>query len=238
MNLAPVVEALSDANRAFLVDRAWSADAETAGMLSGAFIQSCQAAGTAAVAKHFPGNAAADPHVGLPMISASIAELDGRFYGPFREAERRGVSSIMLSHAMVPALDANNPVSLSPASIAALKDGLGFGGIVMTDDLVMAALSKEGGAAAAAVSAMAAGADMLMISGGRAVRQARAALLSALESGSLPRSRLEDAAFRIARQKLRFGLDAQGAANQTLSGFASIVEKNGAELSAALKRSP
>jgi beta-N-acetylhexosaminidase len=63
MNLAPVFEALDSHNAGFLGSRAWSSDAGTAAALAAAFASSCQAAGVAAVAKHFPGNAAVDPHL-------------------------------------------------------------------------------------------------------------------------------------------------------------------------------
>jgi|GEM_PF-2880424 len=145
MNAAPVVEALTQANRAFLADRAWSDDPATSGRLAAAFIEACQSSGAAAVAKHFPGNAAADPHRGLPVLDVSRAALEGAFLAPFRRAVDAGVSAIMLSHALVPAIDPGLPVSLSPLAIALLKDELGFRGIVLTDDLQMAALSGRGG---------------------------------------------------------------------------------------------
>jgi beta-N-acetylhexosaminidase len=166
MNMAPVAEASTADNLAFLGDRAWSDDPDRAGRLAAAFIRASQAEGTAAVAKHFPGNAEGDPHVGLPVLGVSRAVLEGSYVAPFRRAVQAGVSAVMLSHALVPALDPGRPASLSPSVIAYLKGELGFRGIVITDDLHMAALSGSGGPEGAALEALKAGVDLLMVSSG------------------------------------------------------------------------
>jgi beta-N-acetylhexosaminidase len=246
MNLAPVVEALTGTNKAFLSDRAWSDDPVKAAALAGTFIEACQAGGTAAVAKHFPGNAD-DPHTNQPVLDASREELERVYLVPFDAAVRRGVSAVMLSHAVVPAIDPERPVTLSPAAVSALKDGLGFRGIVLSDDLVMAAVARpkavRSGAAGSirtgglAVAAMHAGADMLMVSGGNDIREAWIALQKAVADGNLPRARLEDAAFRIVYQKVRFGLvDETATERETrLGALPELVETNGKALAEALK---
>jgi len=228
MNAAPVVESLTEGNHAFLLDRVWSDDPGSSGSLSAAFIEACQSNGTAAVAKHFPGNAAVDPHRGLPVLDATASELETSYFIPFRAAIHAGVSTVMLSHVLAPALDPSAPVSVSRAAIAALKSHLGFRGIVMTDDLQMAALSGLGGPEAAAVAALSAGADMLMVSGGRTALSVRAALVAALAKGTLSRARLEDAASRVIAQKLRFGLDAETASQRTarLASLDATVARN------------
>ncbi len=236
MNLAPVVEALTTVNVAFLGDRAWSEEPAKAATLAALFIESCQEGGVAAAAKHFPGNAAADPHRGLPVLRVTRAELEGDYLPSFGKAIRSGVAAVMLSHAIVPAIDPGLPSSLSARAIGLLKGELGFRGIVMTDDLVMAALSGLGGPGEVAVKALTAGADMLMVSGGRAAGEVREALLAALADGSLGRDRLRDAAARIVAQKLRYGLDSEtdDERGARLGMLESIVARNGAALSEAL----
>jgi len=236
LNLAPVVEALNASNRAFLVDRAWSTDPAVSGRLAWSFAQACQSEGVAACAKHFPGNGPADPHAALPVLDATAAELDAVYMEPFRTSIHGGVSAIMLSHALVPALDQAAPASLSAPIIAGLKQRLGFRGIVLTDDLVMAALSRSGGPGVAAVTAVSAGADMLMVSGGPAVESVRKAVRAALADGRLSRDRLEDAAVRIVAQKLRFRLDVETEADRAsrLAALEQTVGRNRAALSAAL----
>jgi len=241
MNLAPVVEALTSTNRAFLSDRAWSDDPLAAAALAGAFIDACQSAGVAAVAKHFPGNAE-DPHTKQPVLDVSRTELERVYLAPFAAAARRGVAAVMLSHARVPALDPDRPVTVSADAVAELKDGLGFRGIVLSDDLVMAAIARPGAAGSMrigglAVAAMLAGVDMLMVSGGNDIREVWIALQKAITEGSLPRARLEDAAFRIVYQKLRFGLVDESPAERAsrLDALPALVESNGKSLAEALK---
>ncbi|MBN2873601.1 MAG: hypothetical protein JXM71_00775 [Spirochaetales bacterium] len=236
MNLAPVVEAAGNGSGSFMGDRVWSDSPYLAGLLSGAFIEACQREGVAAVAKHFPGNAAVDPHRGLPVIAAPRVVIEGAYYAPFRAAIGAGASAVMLSHALVPALDPDAPASLSSRVIASLKGELGFDGIVMTDDLVMAALDGYGDLGEVAIAALRAGVDMLMLSGGRPAAQAWSAIVTALQEGTLPRSRLQDAAIRIVRQKLALSMDAEGddGWDARLDAFESTVEGNRAALAAAL----
>ncbi len=239
MNAAPVVEALNEANRGFLAGRAWSDDPGEAARLSAAFIAACQRGGAAAVAKHFPGNAEVDPHRGQPVLTASRAVVEGAYLAPFRAAVSAGVSAIMLSHAIVPAIDPGRPVSVSPRAVAMLKDELGFAGIVLTDDLQMAALDGYGDPGLSAVAALAAGADMVMLTGGRTALGARDAILAALADGRLPRARLRDAAARVLAQKLRFGLDAETDRDRAarLGSLERTVRTNTAALKAAMSGS-
>jgi len=236
MNAAPVVEALTDGNRAFLQDRVWSDNPGASGRLATSFIEACQSSGVAAVAKHFPGNAESDPHRGLPVLTTTQATLEDVYYAPFRVAIQSGVSTVMLSHVLVPAIDPDLPVSVSPLAIAVLKEQLGFRGIVMTDDLQMAALTGIGGPEAAAVAALSAGADLLMVSGGRTALAVRTALLGALADGRVTRARLQDAAARVLAQKLRYGLDDETPADRDLrlAGFEDTVARNRIALAGAL----
>ncbi|GAB1456806.1 glycoside hydrolase family 3 N-terminal domain-containing protein [Spirochaetota bacterium] len=234
MNMAPVVEASSETNQAFLSDRAWSNHPERAGRLAAVFLSACQAQGLAAVAKHYPGNAASDPHASLPVLDISQTELEELYEEPFRQAIAQGVSALMLSHAIVPVLDPGLPVSLSPKAIDRIKGKLGFKGIVMTDDLHMAALSGLGDSAANALVALSSGADMLMISDERLALELHASLLGALRDGRLNRARLEDAVTRIMTQKLRFGLDAD--TDDERDSMLDALEDRVAEHRAALAR--
>lgn len=206
LNLAPVAEAWDTRNGGFLGTRAFSADPEEAGALAAAFLAAQQTEGLAAAAKHYPGNGSEDPHKAVPVVPADLGEVESFYDPPFRRAIRAGVAVVLLSHARFPALDSEAPASLSPAVIGRLKEVLGFRGIVLTDDVAMKALSGEGGAGAAAVAAVRAGADMVMASGGRVAREVYRALLESVRNGELPEPRVRDAAARILAQKLRFGL--------------------------------
>lgn len=236
MNLAPVVEAGDEANASVLGDRAWARSPETAAELAAAFIASCEAAGVAAVAKHFPGNGSVDPHRGPSRLEASGSEAERRYLEPFSRAIDAGVSSVMLSHAIAPFLDPELPASLSPTALARLRGELGFQGIAMTDDVQMAAVEGLGTPGQLAVAALRAGADLIMVSGQAVAREARDALRAEAILDPRFKDRLRDAAARQVAQRLRFGLDIDTpeAAASRLEGLADLVESNRARLEALL----
>jgi beta-N-acetylhexosaminidase len=228
MNLAPVFEALDGHNDAFLDSRAWSDDPAEAAALAAAFASSCQASGVAAVAKHFPGNAAIDPHHGLPVLDVSFEELEAWYLQSFAVAVSTDISAVMLSHVLIPVVDPELPVTLSPAAIGLLRDRLGFEGIIMSDDLAMAAISGARSPEAGALMALQAGVDLIMVSGTRQAVQVRDAILRALEGGQLEREALIGSAARIMAQKLRFALhrDEPDEREARRAGLKALVQNN------------
>jgi beta-N-acetylhexosaminidase len=207
--LAPVVELATPANSAFLGSRSYGSDGRTVDAAAGAFILGLESSGVGAVAKHFPGNTGADPHKGLAVIGADRAELEKDYFPRFKSAARRGASAVLLSHALVPALDADNSATLSPTLVQGeLRKRLGFEGLVVTDDLFMKGLTERMPAGKAAVRALAAGADLLMLadpgSGPSMVRT----IARAVASGELPESRLDEAVLHVLELKLRHGMKA------------------------------
>jgi len=240
MALAPVVELLGDGNRAFLGNRSYGRDARRVDASAGAFIEGLQAGGAAAVAKHFPGNAADDPHKGTAVLDIDLKSYERDYLPRFASAARKGVAAVMASHAILPALDADRPATLSSRLLEGeLKGRLGFRGVVLTDDLYMKAISRDEAPERSAVEALAAGADLLMLSAGGAAPRVRDAIVRAVEAGALPRSRLDDAVARILELKLRFkmaeDLDAE-ARRARLASFPALVERHGQELAELLAK--
>ncbi len=237
--LAPVVELLNDGNAAFLGNRSYGRDPARVDAAAGAYIDGLQAGGAAAVAKHFPGNAAADPHKGETVISASRAAYERDYLPRFARAARRGVAAVMLSHARMPALDPERATTFSPTLIGReLKGRLGFEGVVLTDDLYMRAVSADSPPERAAVEALAAGADFLMLSTGIAASRVRGAIVRAVEAGVLPRERLDDAVRRILELKLRFGMAADldpAGREARLADYPRLLEANARAVKAALE---
>ncbi len=236
MNLAPVVEAAAGPAAQFLRWRAWSADPERSGELAGIYLAACQKAGTACAAKHFPGTADADPHSALASLNVKSSELESLYLRPFRQALKSNPALVMLSHVVVPCIDQENPAPLSQALVQGLLKGeLGYEGIVLSDDVAMKALSAAGSIEGRVVAALAAGTDMVMISGGVSVRSVQLAILAALDNGSLSLERLRDAASRIVRQKLVFGLVGESSETRKARyrGFATMVETNRSALEVA-----
>jgi beta-N-acetylhexosaminidase len=206
VNLAPVAETLSPENRAFLESRSYGPDPAFVEAAAAAFIRAMDAAGIACVVKHFPGNSGADPHSGPARLEAGRAELDAAA-APFAGLiQKLRPPALMVSHVVAAARDGERPASLSAAVIQGwLREELGFRGVIIADDFSMAAVARGLSLQDAAVEALAAGADMVMVWPSSAAPVHRA-VLAALEDGRLPRRRLLDAAERIIAEKLRYGL--------------------------------
>ncbi|MGO4235031.1 glycoside hydrolase family 3 N-terminal domain-containing protein [Pseudarthrobacter sp. YAF2] len=177
--------------------RSMSADPAVAASQGVAFSRGMLDAGILPTVKHFPGHGSVttDSHLSLPVQPATIDELRGRDWKPFQAAVAAGLPVVMTGHIAVPALEPGVPASLSAPSYAALRN-LGFQGVAVTDALNMGAVEEQYPAGAAAVKALAAGADLLLMPAD--VEQAHAAILQALAAGTLPAARLDDAARRVA----------------------------------------
>jgi beta-N-acetylhexosaminidase len=205
LNLAPVAEILNDENRLFLEDRGFSSEAGFTAAAAAAFIRGMEQAGVGCVAKHFPGNSGVDPHRDAAALPGSREEL-ARAVQPFASLIGGPVplTGLMVSHVLVPAWDPRRIGTFSPILIGQwIRGDLGFQGMVLADDFSMAASGVEGGKAA--VLSLGAGADMVM-AWPSSLRQVRGAILAALAGGTLSRPRLEEAAARIIREKIRLGL--------------------------------
>ena len=177
--------------------RSMSADPVAAATHGVAFSQGMLDAGVLPSVKHFPGHGSvtADSHLSLPVQPAGIDALRARDWKPFQAAVGAGLPIIMTGHIAVPALEPGVPSSLSAPSYAALR-GLGFKGVAVTDALNMGAVDNQYPAGAAAVKALAAGADLLLMPAD--VAQAHAAIVQAVAAGTLPAARLDEAAQRVA----------------------------------------
>jgi beta-N-acetylhexosaminidase len=202
MNLAPLAEVLTGENSAFLGTRSYGSDAEFTADAAAAFMRSMKAAGIACVIKHFPGNAG-DPHVETSLMRGGAESLR-EAVAPFAALiSGGGPAAVMVSHIVVPAWDAERNASLSEVVMKEkLRGEAGFGGIILSDDFSMGAVSGGYDTEKKSVAALAAGADMVM-AWPRNLVSVHSAILAALENGSLPHARLVDAASRIVREKLR-----------------------------------
>jgi beta-N-acetylhexosaminidase len=239
--LAPVVEALNATNRHFLGTRSYGSDPATVDADAGAFIEGLQSQGVAAVAKHFPGNTDADPHRGLAVLSVSKSVETDLFLPRFASAidlnaknPNRSVALVMLSHVIVPSLDPSHPASLSPVFIQGqLRQKLGFQGVAVTDDLCMKALTDLLPPTKSAVEALRAGDDLLMISDQGSFLEIQNAIVRAVKSGELERSRLDEAVDRVIALKLRFDMESALDARvreRRLARFESLVAQHRQEL--------
>jgi beta-N-acetylhexosaminidase len=213
MNFAPVAEVLNGRNTDFLETRSYGPDPAFTEAAASVFVRAMDAAGVACVVKHFPGNTG-DPHGGPALLEADRPALD-KMAAPFA-GMIRGLrpAALMVSHVVVPAVDPERNSSLSPLVMKGwIREELGFQGLLITDDFSMAAVASSGlSPENAAVEALIAGADMVMV-WPKNIASVHRAILSALEEGRLPRQRLREAARRIIAEKIRYGLVPQEADN-------------------------
>jgi beta-N-acetylhexosaminidase len=163
-----------------------------------ASLRGYERAGIVSVVKHFPGHGSvpADSHEVLPVQEASLAELKRRDLRPFEVAVQAEASAVMISHIAVESVDPGVPSSLSRQVVTGLlRERIGFKGVAITDALNMGAIVDTYGAGGAAVKALKAGNDVLLMPAD--VPAAIRAIRSAVRDGRLPRERLEEAATRM-----------------------------------------
>lgn len=169
LNFAPVCDVDSNPANPVIGDRAFGRDPATVIRHATAFIEGLREAGVMGCAKHFPGHGdtETDSHFELPRIRHDRARLDSIELPPFRAAVRAGVASVMSAHVLFDALDAAVPATLSRAAMTELlredvcagHDGV----VIVSDDLHMKAVSARWGVESAAVEAIRAGCDALLI---------------------------------------------------------------------------
>ncbi|MFG3227642.1 glycoside hydrolase family 3 N-terminal domain-containing protein [Kitasatospora sp. NPDC048194] len=205
VNLAPVLD-VYDTPDNFIdhFERSFGQDPSRVGALGSAFLAAQQSRGVAATAKHFPGlgSAARDENTDARPVTLPVplAQLRSRGEAPYRAAIAAGVRLVMASWAIYPALDPDRPAGFSPTVIQGeLRDRLGFGGVTITDALEAGALTPYGDTGTRAVSAAAAGMDLILCSA-RDPQQgedATEALAAALGSGRLDRAAFTRSVTRV-----------------------------------------
>jgi beta-N-acetylhexosaminidase len=190
--------------------RSFGEDPQRVAEFVSAFVLGVHENGALATAKHFPGHGdtAADSHIDLPVISANRERLEHLELVPFRAAISARVGSIMTGHLSVPALepDPNTPATLSSKILQGLlRKELGFHGLVVTDAMDMGGITVRYAPGEAAVRAVAAGADCLLMP--PVPDAAFEALQDAVKSGRISKARLDESVRRILQAKARLGLN-------------------------------
>lgn len=203
VNLGPVCDIAADPS-AFMYERSLGEDAQTTSGFVSQVVSLMNEYRLGSVLKHFPGYGNnADTHTGIARDSRTLAELGGNDLLPFAAGIEAGCGAILVSHTIVEAMDPDTPASLSPAVHDYLRDRLGFTGVVLTDDLVMQAITDAYGAGEAAVLAVLAGNDLLCST--EYVVQYEAVLAAVLE-GRISFDTLNNAVCHVLRWKMELGL--------------------------------
>ncbi|WP_448514357.1 glycoside hydrolase family 3 N-terminal domain-containing protein [Parathermosynechococcus lividus] len=202
--LAPVVDVNNNPANPVINVRAFAETPALVSALAEAFIRGARQFPVLTAAKHFPGHGdtATDSHLELPVLPHDRDRLDVIEWPPFEAAITAGVDSVMSAHVLLPALDAEYPATLSSAILTGiLRQKMGFEGLIVTDALVMGAIANTYGTAAAAVKAVEAGADILLMPPDPPA--AIAAVVAAVESGRISPDRIQASLQRIQKAKAR-----------------------------------
>lgn len=203
VNMAPVCDVTTDPE-AFMYSRSLGQDPQVTGEYIQQVVGCMRFYQVGGVLKHFPGYGNnTDTHVGIATDDRSLAELEKADLVPFYAGIQADCDAILVSHTFVNCLDSQLPASLSPAVIGYLRQEMGFSGVIVTDDLVMQAITDLYGAEEAAVLAVLAGNDLLCSS---EYPQQYAAVLEAVNTGRIPDARIKESVVRILQWKYDLGL--------------------------------
>jgi beta-N-acetylhexosaminidase len=201
LDYAPVLDVDSNPANPVIGDRSFGADPEVVGRLGSAVIRGLQAIGVAACGKHFPGHGdtSQDSHLTLPGLPHGLERLRQIELPPFRRAIEAGVATIMTAHVVFEALDPDVPATMSKKAIdGLLRRELGFEGVVISDDLEMKAVYEGFPMAEVVSKALNAGVDAFLVCHQLTLQhEVVGHIVKAVESGLVPRARLEQAAKRM-----------------------------------------
>ncbi|HEY7139980.1 MAG TPA: beta-N-acetylhexosaminidase [Methylomirabilota bacterium] len=210
--LTPVLDCRTDPESTVVGDRAYAEDADLVAACGTAFVRAALAAGLVPVAKHFPGHGrtSLDSHLALPEVDVAAGELERTELVPFRQALAAGCPAVMVAHVRYQTLDPEWPASLSASVITGLlRRRLGFCGLVLSDDLEMAAVRAGWGVGSAAARFLAAGGDLALVCRESEARdEAVAAVGRALDRGAVTAKAAAEARGR--RAALRRWVEATG----------------------------
>lgn len=203
MNLAPVCDISTDPSD-FMYSRSIGLDPQMTADFAAKSVEACKEDNMGCSLKHFPGyGAAVDTHIGSAVDNRTLEQLQGNDIVPFKAAIDAGAHSILISHNTVTAIDSTMPASLSPAVHKILREDLGFDGVIITDDLIMGAVTEYGTESEIAVAAILAGNDILC--SGDFYTQYYA-VLDAVNNGVITEERINESVKRILMLKLQLGV--------------------------------
>lgn len=203
LDFAPVADVLTNEKNTAIGDRAFSSDSAVVAAMVTSAMEGLEEAGITACVKHFPGlgDAAEDTHNGLTVVDKSLEELKQTELIPFMAAIEKGADMIMVGHVSLPQVTGDNvPATMSKEVISdLLRLELGFNGVVITDAMDMGAITEYYGADEAAVRALKAGADMVLMP--EDFELAYEGVLAAIQEGTISEERVNDSLKRIFRIK-------------------------------------
>jgi len=211
MDFAPVVDINNNPANPVINDRSFGENKERVAILGSQYVRGLQDAGVMACVKHFPGHGdvAVDSHYDLPVIKKSMQELDTMELYPFKKICRENVSAVMVGHLNIPAIDTgvSTSSSLSKKNVdGLLRKEIGFGGLCFTDALEMQAVKKFHPSGRAAVEALKAGNDMLLLP--EDLDTTVSAILMAIQKGELSWEKIAATCKKVLTYKYLYSVNA------------------------------
>ena len=205
---APVLDVNNNPDNPIINIRSFGEDPQVVAEMGVALVRGLQDFGAVATGKHFPGHGdtGTDSHLELPIIQVGRERLDAVELVPFRAAIEAGVKGTMTAHIAVPAISGDTIPATVPRRVLTglLRNELGFDGIIFTDAMDMLAVSRLFPRGEAAVRAVLAGADVILMPSN--VKRAIDAIVSAIDAGRLTEARIDESVGRLLRLKEELGL--------------------------------
>ena len=207
MDAAPDTDVLTNPENQVVKYRSFGSDPELVARMAAAELKGLNDQGIIGMYKHFPGHGGttADSHEGYAYVDDTQEELKSGAFIPFQDGIDNGIQVIMVSHISCPNVTGDNtPATLSEMMITDILRGeMGFDGMVITDALNMGAITAQYSSSEAAVAALNAGADMLLMP--EDFQSAYKGVLSAVESGTVSEARIDESVRRILEVKVSLG---------------------------------
>ena len=206
VDFAPVADVNNNPRNPVINIRSFGEDPARVGEMVAAFSRGLQDAGVLATLKHFPGHGDTDvdSHLGLPIVSHPRERLASVELAPFKAGIQAGAAGVMVAHIELPAIDPEKQPATFSAKVIDTLLRPDFDGLIYSDSMKMAAITKMATPGDAAVRAVKAGIDVILDSPDSAA--AAAAIVAAVKAGDIPRARVERSARRILEAKARLGL--------------------------------
>jgi len=219
MNFGPVLDVNLNPDNPVIGVRSFGEDPQLVADLGKAYLKGLHETGTASTAKHFPGHGdtAVDSHLGLPEVPYDLDRLKKVELYPFQQAMDAGIDAIMTAHVTFPKIDDTKVISVKdgtevslPATLSyrvltgLMRKDMGFKGVIVTDAMNMGAIVENFGPVDAAIRAVKAGADILLMPVG--IEQVANGLYDAVRNGDISEQRIDQSVERIFTLKLNRGV--------------------------------
>lgn len=210
LDMAPVADVSSHPGSSVMNGRSFGSDPQKVAELVAAAVRGFRESGMLCTLKHYPGhgNTATDSHYGYTVLDKTLEEWRAVEKPPFQAGIDAGAHFVMLGHLSMPKITGNDlPATLSPQLVRILREELNYKGLIITDSMQMGAITSKYSSGEAAVLAVEAGADVILMPDN--LRDAQQGILEAIRSGRLTEERIDKSVLGILELKYASGIISQ-----------------------------